>query len=244
MLDIPRLPSAASIDGPKEGAGRRPRGDVRAQILKVATRLLAAHGFEGTTLQAVADEVGIRKPSVLHHFPSKEALHDGVINDILEHWNKLVPQIMRSATCANRFDALTRELIGFFTEDRDRARVLVRETLDRPREFRELFLEHVLPWLMLIGSGVREGQRRGDYRPEVDPEEYLLKILQLIIVSIATGEVLAQPSSEEPREKLERQLGELLRIARTSLFVVDPEPTASNASGAPTPPTRQRKGRS
>ena len=49
-------------------------GDVRAQVLAAATRLLASRGFEGTTIQSIADEVGVTKPAVLHHFASKELL--------------------------------------------------------------------------------------------------------------------------------------------------------------------------
>lgn len=199
--------------------GRRPGGDVRAQVLEAATRLLAARGFEGMTLQAVADEVGIRKPSVLHHFESKEALHAGVIADILGHFGQLVPQLIRSATeRGNAFDALMRELTGFFVADPDRARLLLRETLDRPREFRALMQEHVRPWLAMFGHGVREGQKSGTYRADLDPEQYLRHMLQLIVVTIGTSEVLADPSEGGARQGAQRRHRELLRIARTSLF--------------------------
>ena len=49
-------------------------GRVRDQILDEATRLFAAHGFGATSIQADAEAVGIRKPSLLYHFGSKELL--------------------------------------------------------------------------------------------------------------------------------------------------------------------------
>ncbi len=210
--------------------GRRARGDVRAQILKAATRLLAARGFDGTTLQAVADEVGIRKPSVLHHFESKEALRAGVLDDILGHWGRRVPQLLRTATeRKSPFVEIMRELTGFFLEDPDRARLLIREALDRPAEFRAIFVAHVHPWIAMFARGVREGQQRGIYRGDTDPEEYLLHILQLIVVSIGHGEALTDPATGDVRARLERRQRELIRISRASLLK---DSAASRAPGS------------
>jgi AcrR family transcriptional regulator len=46
------------------------------QILDSAAALFARHGFEQTSLKALADAVGLSKAGLLHHFPSKEALFD------------------------------------------------------------------------------------------------------------------------------------------------------------------------
>ncbi|MBE3002432.1 TetR/AcrR family transcriptional regulator [Nocardiopsis sp. HNM0947] len=48
----------------------------RARALQVYAEHFAAHGYRGTSLDAVAREVGVRKPSLYHHFPGgKETLH-------------------------------------------------------------------------------------------------------------------------------------------------------------------------
>lgn len=51
----------------------RPK-DRREQILREAYRLIAASGFNAVSLSEIAEACGIRKSSVLHHFPSMNDL--------------------------------------------------------------------------------------------------------------------------------------------------------------------------
>jgi len=64
------------------GYGRRVarpfRQQIDAGILDRAAALFARRGFEQTSVQAIADAVGLSKAGLLHHFPSKDALHEAV----------------------------------------------------------------------------------------------------------------------------------------------------------------------
>jgi AcrR family transcriptional regulator len=55
------------------------RQQIDEGILDRAAALFARHGFEHTSLRAVADAVGLSKAGLLHHFPSKDALHEAVL---------------------------------------------------------------------------------------------------------------------------------------------------------------------
>lgn len=46
----------------------------RERIIEAAVRLFYEHGFENTTLDAVADELGVRKPFIYSYFESKADL--------------------------------------------------------------------------------------------------------------------------------------------------------------------------
>jgi AcrR family transcriptional regulator len=55
------------------------RQQVDEGILDRAAALFARRGFAKTSVQDVADAVGLSKAGLLHHFPSKEALHEAVL---------------------------------------------------------------------------------------------------------------------------------------------------------------------
>jgi len=54
----------------------------RAHLIEVATRLFAAHGYDGTSIEAVLAESGASRGSLYHHFPGKEALFLAVLEDL------------------------------------------------------------------------------------------------------------------------------------------------------------------
>jgi AcrR family transcriptional regulator len=54
----------------------------RAHLIEVATRLFAANGYEGTSIEAVLAESRLSRGSLYHHFRSKEALFFAVLEDL------------------------------------------------------------------------------------------------------------------------------------------------------------------
>jgi TetR/AcrR family transcriptional regulator len=210
---------------------RSPDNDVRAATLAAATRLFASHGFGGTALQDIADAVGVSKPAVLHHYPSKELIRQAVLESILAHWNRTLPRLLVAATASHdRFDAVVGELVRFFAADPDRARILVREVLDRPAEMRKLLRQAVHPWLSTVAQYVRAGREAGRHYAEVDDEAYVLHVMQLVVTATACGSVTSSFIEGDAGARYER---ELARIARRSLF--------SPESDRPSPAPRKRR---
>jgi len=193
--------------------------DIRDQILDVATRRFAAHGYGATSLSAIADEVGIRKASLLYHFPSKDELHRSVVDAVIERWNEVLPRLLAAGTSDDRFDTLLNETVRFFVEDPDRARLILRETLDHPDTMRERLSTAVAPWIGVIAGYIERGQESGELRRDVDPQAWLLHVIHLIVGGTAIagtlGVVLSEGAAPGEIERLSR---ELERIAKISLF--------------------------
>ena len=60
---------------------RQDRGQTTRDLLvSEATRLFAERGFEATSVEAVLDAAGVSRGSLYHHFRSKEALFEAVLD--------------------------------------------------------------------------------------------------------------------------------------------------------------------
>lgn len=197
--------------------------DNSAQIRVAATKLFATRGYEGVSLQAIADAVGVAKQTLLYHYPSKELLRRAVLDNVFEHWRRTLPAILQAVTSGKRrFTALTEELVRFFSSDRDRARLLARELLDNPKDMQRLMGENLRPWLLLLAEYIREGQKVGMIRADVDPESYVLHVIVLVVANVANLSTVSMSLIADGKvasELEQRHLRELVRLTRTSLFV-------------------------
>lgn len=201
-------------------------GSVRERLIAAATHLFAARGFEATPIQAIADEVGLTKPALLHHFPSKEHLRLEVLSSILSYWNDTLPRLLLAATASGeRFDTVFNEVYRFFAAEPERARFVAREALDRPTEARKL-LRGILPVMKAIGSYIRVGQEHGRHYEDADPDAYVMHVLQLVIGAVAVADVTAAALGTGAEGRARYDL-ELSRIAKASLFKNHPAPSPS-----------------
>lgn len=64
---------------------RKERADAtREAILREAEQVFAVTGFRAARLEDIGDAVGIRRPSLLHHFATKQMLYDAVEQRIFD----------------------------------------------------------------------------------------------------------------------------------------------------------------
>jgi AcrR family transcriptional regulator len=54
----------------------------RRELVVIATRLFVAHGYQGTSIDAVLREAGISRGALYHHFTGKEALFEAVLDQV------------------------------------------------------------------------------------------------------------------------------------------------------------------
>ncbi|WP_075289612.1 TetR/AcrR family transcriptional regulator [Pararhizobium arenae] len=74
---------------------------VRQQLLEVAARLSLENGVASVTLDAVSQAAGVSKGGLLHHFPNKMALLDGLFDDLTQKFDQELDEQMRNDPVAH-----------------------------------------------------------------------------------------------------------------------------------------------
>jgi TetR/AcrR family transcriptional regulator len=100
----------------------------RDEILSVAVDVFGESGFAGARVDEVASRVGIRRPSVLYHFPDKQALHSAALEEVVSDIARRILETEK--TEAERLEAIADVWIEFVLERPNAARMLLRELID------------------------------------------------------------------------------------------------------------------
>lgn len=103
----------------------------KEQILDASVECFAQSGYSGTSLNDIAAEVGIRRPSLLHHFASKEVLYGEVFEKLLSDWfARLAGAIQSPATGWSKVEGVLRAGFGFFADNPNYVILMRREAID------------------------------------------------------------------------------------------------------------------
>ena len=198
-----------------------PEPSVRHRIVAAARRLFADKGYAGTSLQAVADAVGIRKPSLLYHFRSKDILRRAVLDDVLAHWKSELPHLLaRSRSGKDRFAGAVGALVGFFEDDPSRARIIVREMLDQPE-----LVERLLSQLEDLEE-LREDLTEDEYNETKADTLAQLKEFQASLAKMASGSMTLQSNLEATRLAVQAAVSSAFQTPEVIRLFASKQPAA------------------
>ncbi|MEU4421488.1 helix-turn-helix domain-containing protein [Actinoplanes sp. NPDC024001] len=99
-------------------------GSARDRVLSAALELFAEHGVSGTSLQMIADRLGVTKAAVYHQFPTKEEIVLAVVDPALARLEPLAEAAEARRTPAARRRAALTGVVDLVVEYRRLSAVL------------------------------------------------------------------------------------------------------------------------
>ena len=146
----------------------------RARLIEAAAGVFARDGFAGAALAEIAAQVGIRRPSLLYHFATKEELYAAVVRDVFGRLDAALQQAFSlDGEFALRLEAVTRGYLRFLKQEPTFGPLLLRELLDDEGPGQDLIREELLPLLDTVEAFFRSAP---GLRPSTPIRDSLLAI--------------------------------------------------------------------
>jgi AcrR family transcriptional regulator len=99
-------------------AAKNSTGSARERMRSAALSLFSLHGVNGTSLQMIADEIGVTKAAVYYHFPTKEDLVHAIIEPYSAQLAVLVEAAEAQRRRADRTEAILAGLVDLVVGNR------------------------------------------------------------------------------------------------------------------------------
>jgi AcrR family transcriptional regulator len=99
----------------------------REELTRIAARLFAERGYQGTSLADLAQELGMQKPSLYHHISSKEDLLWEVAWEGAEAFHAALDGVPADVPATDRIRLALRAHLAVVAGQLDVATVFVRE---------------------------------------------------------------------------------------------------------------------
>jgi TetR/AcrR family transcriptional regulator len=193
-------------------------GGTAERILDAALASFATRGYEATSLDALADSLGVRKQSILYWFPSKEALLEAVIDRSAgELREALEGSLDRAGNGWARVEAVVRSVFRLAAR-RPELLGLLRELsrLGPPAATR--LVESLDPLVQRASAFLAAEMAAGNMRKH-EPRLLLLAIYSTVVGMVTEVEVLRALGEEPTARSLVRRRSEILALLSSALVV-------------------------
>jgi AcrR family transcriptional regulator len=140
----------------------------REELTRIAARLFAEQGYQGTSLADLAEALGVQKPSLYHHIAAKEDLLWEVAWEGANAFHAALDAVPPEAPAAERIRLALRGHLGVVAGQLDIATVFVREWRYLEGERHQRFVAERRRYEERIRELFREGVEGSQLRTDLD----------------------------------------------------------------------------
>lgn len=174
--------------------------DMKSALLAEAETLVRTVGYTAFSYADLSERVGIRKASIHHHFPTKEALGNALIDTCVERFSGELERLSeRRIDTKGKLSAYSEFFAGGLRDGlMPICGALAADVAYLPPSMQrrvERFFRLHLDWLE---TELRAGLSRGDVRPDVKPERGALLVLSALQGASLVAWALKDPGVVKP----------------------------------------------
>ncbi len=175
------------------GKGQETKTAILDEALTIASRV----GFTGLTIGQLAEQTGMSKSGLFAHFQSKEQLQ---LQTLAHARRKFVDTTIRPALAVSRGEKRVRELferwVVWETEVLPGGCIFVTGSVefdDQPGPMRDALVADQRDWLETVATIARTAISEGDFRDDLDPEQFAFEVQGLTLGYHHSARLLDDP---------------------------------------------------
>ncbi len=158
------------------------KGEVRRdQIVQATLKIIAQKGVSSLTTSALAREVGISEANLYRHFRNKDEIYMATVSQVREMIGKNMDKALAGSSeplaVLKHFFSLQ---IGLMEENSGIPRLMFSEELHVHQHMREKILETMYAVSEKLAIVIRDGQRSGLIRKDIDALTTVLMFVAMI----------------------------------------------------------------
>ena len=159
--------------------------DTYQTILQNARRLFVRQGYTATSMRQIAEETGIGKATIYHHFADKEEILGILLKQQTGPTQRVFEEIRAEKDPRRRVELATFTALKFFYETADLLQLVRREAPKLRKQMMEEYNQFQTMYKMLLQDAIMEGVENGLFRP-LDPAKAIRVLMTLIQGTFAT----------------------------------------------------------
>lgn len=196
--------------------------DARTKLIKVARKLFAEKGLEGTSTRDIAGEAGLNISLISYYFGGKEGLYKAVIEEFASQAAGKMQILFSSLDVENldrkSFMLVMREILNGMIpmkiKEPDINTILHREMMSGMPHCREIFDRNFVEILERIVSLYKQGQKKAFVRKEINPYVLFLSMVHATDAFVKMGQCETKVQDKLP------QLPEDLNLYIEQLYMI------------------------
>lgn len=186
-----------------------PGTDTRTRILNTAVILFATKGFDGVSMRTIANEIGIKAPSLYNHFPNKHALYLSAMTHAFAEKAKGINEVVSAhGSPQERLNLFIDRFTRLMADDPGFRKLLQRELLDGDEQRLRVVAEQVFNEPFESISMLAK-----ELDPDCDPHMLAISIAGLVLFHFETAPVRRfLPGEKDTHENSDIIAGHVKRL--------------------------------
>jgi AcrR family transcriptional regulator len=173
-------------------------GDTYDTILHVARRLFTRQGYTATSVRQIAEETGIGKATIYHHFPDKQAIVAALLTHNLSQMNDVLAVIGAEPDPRRRLRTAVETSLKFLAESTAILQIARREIPGGRAQLQTAMAAFFRAYIGMLTETLQQGQAEGIFRT-MDPAAGARVLLTMIqgtyAMAYISGQRLAPPEA-------------------------------------------------